>query len=234
MLVGNSIDSIDRRGKYIVFNFESGQRLVVHLRMTGRLRLYPPTSKRGKYDRLVLQIEGGVVTESSHLVLVDTRQFARADFLMAGSPNVHPGIAKLGPEADHLTETQLRRILARSHRPIKSLLLDQTAIAGLGNIYADESLHAAGVHPLTPADLVDRGHVRRLRIAINRILSKAIESCGTTFDSFSNLSGEAGGFAPYLTVYSRDGQPCTACQTPVERIVLSGRSAHFCPRCQPI
>ncbi len=231
-LSGAVIDSIDRRGKYILFTLHTGSRLIVHLRMTGRFRLHSPTVKRGTHDRLILLVEGGALTERSLLVLVDTRQFARADFLAAGSANAHPGIAKLGPEADHVTETQLRRILARSHRPIKSLLLDQTALAGLGNIYADEALHAAGIHPLTLSDLVDRGQVRRLRMAIGRILGQAILACGTTFDSFSDLSGEAGGFAPYLAVYSRTDSPCRTCHTPIQRITLSGRSAHFCPYCQ--
>lgn len=232
-LAGSVIDSITRRGKYIDFTFSNSTHLVVHLRMTGRFRLHPPSTKRGKYDRLTLLVEDGAVNEPSLLVLVDTRQFARADFLKEGSSRSHAGIAKLGPEANQVTETQLRRILARSHRPIKSLLLDQTALAGLGNIYADETLHASGIHPLTPSDLVDRGQIRRLRMSIIRILAQAIEACGTTFDTFSNLSGEAGGFAPYLKVYSRETQPCNSCQTPIERISLSGRSAHFCPRCQP-
>jgi formamidopyrimidine-DNA glycosylase len=231
-LSGAVIDSIDRHGKYIILAFHTGARLIVHLRMTGRFRLHLPNTKRGAHDRLSLLVEGGMLRERALLVLVDTRQFARADFLAIGSAKSHPGIAKLGPEADQVTETQLRRILARSHRPIKSLLLDQTALAGLGNIYADESLHASGIHPLTPCDLVDRGQVRRLRLAIGRILGQAILACGTTFDSFSDLSGEAGGFAPYLAVYSRTGSPCKTCQTPIQRITLSGRSAHFCPYCQ--
>ena len=233
MLLGAVIESIDRRGKYIIFTFQPGSRLIVHLRMTGRFRLHLPTAKRGAHDRLILLVEGGALSERSLLVLVDTRQFARAVFLVSGNVKAHPGIAKLGPEADHVTETQLRRILARSHRPIKSLLLDQTALAGLGNIYADESLHASGIHPLTPSDIVDRGQVRRLRSAISRILGQAILACGTTFDSFSDLSGEAGGFAPHLAVYSRTDSPCKTCQTPIQRITLSGRSAHFCSHCQP-
>ncbi len=232
-LSGGVINSISRRGKYIVFTFDTGMHLIVHLRMTGRFRLYPLTIKRGKYDRLVLLVEGGVLKESSLLTLVDTRQFARADLLYSGPARKHAGIAKLGPEADQITETKLRQILARSHRPVKSLLLDQTALAGLGNIYADEALHASGIHPQTPSDSVDRGQVRRLRLAVSRILGAAIEACGTTFDSFSDLSGEAGGFAPYLAVYSREGLPCIGCSTPIRRVMISGRSAHFCPRCQP-
>jgi formamidopyrimidine-DNA glycosylase len=232
-LAGSIIESISRRGKYIDFHLGARGHLIAHLRMTGRFRLHPVGTKRGKYDRLVVAVEGGELAEPSLLTLVDTRQFARADFLPSASTRSHPGIVKLGPEADRITETQLRRLLAKSRRPIKSLLLDQTAIAGLGNIYADECLHASGIHPLTASELVDRGQIRRLRTAMQRILTAAIEACGTTFDTFSDLSGDAGGFAPYLLVYSRMGQCCLTCGSTIERVVLSGRSAHYCPRCQP-
>lgn len=232
-LTGGVIQTISRRGKYIDVHLGSRGHLVVHLRMTGRFRLYPVGAKRGKYDRLVLTMDGGKLSGPSLLTLVDTRQFARADYLPSTSTRSHPGIGKLGPEADRVSETELRRILAKSRRPIKSLLLDQTAIAGLGNIYADECLHAAGVHPLVSSQIVDRGQIRRLRLAMQRILAAAIAACGTTFDSFSDLSGEAGGFAPFLRVYSRAGQPCLECSASIERLVLSGRSAHFCPTCQP-
>lgn len=232
-LTGSEIVSISRRGKYIDVNLGSRGHLIMHLRMTGRFRLYPAGKKREKHDRLILSIHGRALYGPSLLTLVDTRQFARADYLPSTSTRLHTGIGKLGPEADHVTETELRRILAKSKRPIKSLLLDQTAIAGLGNIYADECLHAAGIHPLASCELVDRAQVRRLRSAMQRILAAAIEACGTTFDTFSDLSGEAGGFAPFLHVYSRTGQPCLSCGSLIERIVLSGRSAHFCPSCQP-
>lgn len=232
-LAGSEIEAISRRGKYIDLQLGSRGHLIVHLRMTGRFRLYPVGEKRGKHDRLIIAVDGGALNGPSLLTLVDTRQFARADYLPSTSTRLHSGIAKLGPEADHVTETELRRILAKSRRPIKSLLLDQTAIAGLGNIYADECLYAVGIHPLTSSQIVDRGQIRRLRMSMHRILAAAIEACGTTFDTFSDLSGEAGGFAPFLRVYLRTGQPCLACATPIERLVLSGRSAHFCPACQP-
>jgi formamidopyrimidine-DNA glycosylase len=231
-LAERTIDTISRRGKYIIFSLRPGGLLVVHLRMTGRFRLYPADAKRGAHDRLILTVEEGPLESRALLTLVDARQFARADFIAEGQARQHPGIAKLGVEADQISETELRRVLANSHRPIKSLLLDQTALAGLGNIYADESLFAAGIHPLAPSDLIDRGQVRRLRLSMKRILNAAIEACGTTFDTFSDLSGKPGGFAPYLNVYSRTGQPCRVCGAAIDRIVLSGRSAHFCPHCQ--
>jgi formamidopyrimidine-DNA glycosylase len=233
-LTGRQVSAVSRRGKYIVISFYTSGHLVVHLRMTGRFRLLSRSAKRGRHDRLILDLDGGNVDKRRRLTLVDTRQFARADFLETGAEKKHPGIAKLGIEADHITETELRRVLARSHRPIKSLLLDQTALAGLGNIYADEALHGAGIHPLAPSDMIDRGQVRRLRLSIKSILDAAIKACGTTFDTFSDLSGEAGGFAPQLRVYSRTGLPCLSCGTTIERSVLSGRSTHFCPNCQSL
>ncbi len=233
-LAGREIAVVSRHGKYIVISFNKSGHLVVHLRMTGRFRLQSPDAKRGRHDRLVLEIDGGNLKGPGRLTLIDTRQFARADFLPTGYETKHPGIAKLGVEADQISETELRRVLARSHRPIKSLLLDQSALAGLGNIYADEALHGAGIHPLLPSDMIDRGEARRLRVSIRGVLTAAIEACGTTFDTFSDLAGEAGGFAPQLRVYSRTGLPCLSCGTTIERTVLSGRSAHFCPNCQTL
>jgi formamidopyrimidine-DNA glycosylase len=112
------------------------------------------------------------------------------------------------------------------------LLLDQTRIAGIGNIYADEALHAAGIRPTAIAARLGPQRVQRLHTAIVDILTRAIAACGTTFDTFSNLGGEAGGFGPQLLVYQRDGQPCHACGRPLKRIVIAGRGTHYCPRCQ--
>lgn len=229
---GRTISAITRRGKYIIMSLNPRGALVVHLRMTGRFRLYPASAKRGIHDRLIFEVADGPLPCPMLLTLIDTRQFARGDFLDDGAVRKHSGIAKLGAEADTISETELRRVLAKSSRPIKSLLLDQTALAGLGNIYADESLFLSGIHPLTPSNLIDRGQVRRLRSAMRRILQEAIDSCGTTIDSFSDLSGEAGGFAPRLKVYGRTEELCQVCRTPITRIVLAGRSAHFCPNCQ--
>jgi len=124
-------------------------------------------------------------------------------------------------------------LLARSRRPIKSALLDQTMIAGLGNIYADEALFASGIHPLTPCHAIPRPAATRLSRAIKRTLTVAIAAGGSTLRDYVNADGTAGGFQLRHRVYARTSQPCRRCRTSVERLVLSGRSTHFCPTCQP-
>jgi len=233
-LRGRIIEDVERRGKHMIFGLSGEAYLVLHLRMTGRLLLRAPRAGREPHDRLILALGGSRPASLRHLVLVDTRQFARVDFCPPGSLHLHPGLSKLGPEATEISEQQLCRLTARSQRPIKALLLDQRCLAGLGNIYADESLFAAGIHPAARCDLLDRRRLRRLRTAIHRILAAAIAACGTTFDTFSDLSGQAGGFAPRLKVYGRTGEPCRVCGRPIARMVIVGRGTHFCPRCQKI
>ncbi|MBI3873274.1 MAG: bifunctional DNA-formamidopyrimidine glycosylase/DNA-(apurinic or apyrimidinic site) lyase [candidate division Zixibacteria bacterium] len=231
-VAGRHIAAIERRGKYILFGLSGGHHLVMHLRMTGRLRLGSAPCVRGKYDRLILVLDGPESRQVRHLVLVDTRQFARADWCLPGALEQHSGLARLGPDALMATVEHLLRIMAGTHRPIKALLLDQHALAGLGNIYADEALFGARIHPTAPADSLRNARRQRLLGAIHAVLAAAVAACGTTFDTFSDLEGRSGGFAAQLKVYGRTGEPCLRCATPVARIVIIGRSSHFCPRCQ--
>ena len=142
---------------------------------------------------------------------------------------------RLGPEplSPSFTGNRLGRTLASSRSPLRSLLLDQRRVAGVGNIYAVEALWAARLHPARPSNTVDGRGAKTLHRAIRRILRQAIEARGTTLRDYRTAEGEQGGFAPALHAYGREGQPCLRCRTPVERLVLSGRSAFFCPRCQP-
>jgi formamidopyrimidine-DNA glycosylase len=229
---GQTIETVTRRGKFIVMMLSDRAHLVVHLRMTGRFRLRRATHSRDPHDRLILAVSGGRLKTPHHLVFVDTRQFGRVDWCAPGALDAHPGLARLGPDANKVTHADFRRILASSRRPIKPLLLDQTQVAGLGNIYVDESLHAARIHPETRSGTIGPQRVRRLHVVIGEILDAAIRACGTTFDTFSDLSGTAGGFAPQLTVYQRTGLPCISCARPIRRITLAGRGTHFCPQCQ--
>lgn len=231
-LKGRTIERVSRRGKYIVFHFSGDHHLILHLRLTGSLRLVRPDVPRGPHDRLVLVVSGGRLRSRRHLILRDMRQFARVEWCAPGALALHPALAKLGPEANELTTDLLKPILAASRRPVKTLLLDQTRLAGLGNIYVDESLFIARIHPLTPAHAISSRKAGRLTTAIVEILEAAIAACGTTFDTFSDLSGRAGGFAPRLQVYQRTGAPCPRCRTKLRRIAVGGRGTHFCPRCQ--
>lgn len=226
-LAGRTVEHIDRRGKYILTGLSGGHAMLTHLRMTGRLWVKPSPYRRGPHDRFVAELGSGRV-----LILSDARQFGRVEWVPAEMIDAHPSLSGLGPDALTIGLEELRTRLRQSRRPIKSLLLDQTRLAGLGNIYVDESLYAAGIRPTAPAAGLGRDRVRRLHDAIRDILERAIAACGTTFDTFSDLTGAAGGFGPQLLVYHRHGEPCRRCGTALRRIVVGGRGTHFCPRCQ--
>ncbi|MBD3297428.1 MAG: bifunctional DNA-formamidopyrimidine glycosylase/DNA-(apurinic or apyrimidinic site) lyase, partial [candidate division Zixibacteria bacterium] len=226
-LTGHAVTSITRRGKFILVGLSDDHTMVIHLRMTGRLWVKPLPYRRSPYDRCVIELASGRV-----LILADTRQFARVQWVGPGRLDTHPSLEILGPDALTIQLDELRVLLRQSRRPIKALLLDQTRIAGLGNIYVDESLHAAGIRPTVPSSRLGRERVIRLRAAIVDILTRAIAACGTTFDTFSDVGGEAGGFGPQLRVYHRHGQPCDQCGARIRRIVIAGRGTHYCPRCQ--
>ncbi len=224
---GRAVTNIARRGKFIVVGLTDDHTMVIHLRMTGRLWVKPLPYRRGPYDRCVIEL-------ASHraLILADTRQFARLQWVGPGQLDSHPSLQILGPDALTIGLDELRTILRQTRRPIKALLLDQIRIAGLGNIYVDESLHAAGIRPTVPSSRIGQERVIRLHTAIRDILTRAIAACGTTFDTFSDLGGQAGGFGPQLRIYHRHGQPCLQCGAIIRRIVVAGRGTHFCPRCQ--
>ncbi|MEW5702404.1 MAG: bifunctional DNA-formamidopyrimidine glycosylase/DNA-(apurinic or apyrimidinic site) lyase [Candidatus Zixiibacteriota bacterium] len=231
-IVARTIAAVSRRGKYIIIRMTGGCHLVIHLRMTGHLRLRSNRIGRGPHDRLILTLRGPGSRRSRQLVLVDTRQFARADYCPPGGLLQHQGLSRLGPEATDIGDEELHGIAARSRRSIKALLLDQHVMAGLGNIYADEALFAAGIHPAALCHRLGRTRLIRLRTEMERILAAAIAACGTTFDTFSDLTGQAGGFAPKLMVYGRTGEPCRVCGHSIKRMVIVGRGTHYCPGCQ--
>lgn len=226
-LAGKGITAVSRRGKYIIIHLTNDHAIVAHLRMTGRLWVKAEPYQRDPHDRLIVTLSSGRC-----LVLNDSRQFARFDWRAPGTLDSHPGLAKLGPEAPEITAAELRAICHQAHRPIKALLLDQTRLAGLGNIYADEALFKAGIRPTTMASSLGPKRVARLHESIQTILARAIEACGTTVDTFSDVEGTSGGFAPYLMVYRRTGEPCRVCHSAIRRIALAGRGTHYCNRCQ--
>ena len=143
------------------------------------------------------------------------------------------GMSRIGPEPFEV-KLQVFQKMLQSARPIKSLLLDQTRLVGVGNIYADESLHAAGIHPSQHAITLSKSRAGKLLREIVRVLQESIAQGGTTFSDYRDPYGDRGKFRRMLTVYQRDGEPCRRCKTPIERIVLTGRSSHFCPNCQEL
>lgn len=242
-LLGRTITAIDRRGKRIVFTLEDTSRFYIHLGMSGRLTVESPDASMMPHTHLVVTVGSGQWAVGSknatahrpppaadyHLRFRDPRRFGGVWWLgKDGSCD-----DRMGPEPLELKAGELARRLGGTTRAIKNALLDQRLIAGLGNIYVDESLFAAGTHPLTPADQLSRDQVVQLGRAIKTVLRRAIRHRGSTLRDYVDAEGQAGGFQKVHRVYGREGQPCVACQSPIQRIVLGGRSTHFCPKCQP-
>lgn len=228
-LRGRALVGLSRRGKYLFLHLDDGSRLLLHLGMTGRLLLQANSCSPSPHVHLVLELAAG-----GRLVFQDIRRFGQLAFY---PPGVEPEItAQLGPEpwAPELTPAVLAARAAGHRRPIKNFLLDGRYLAGLGNIYACESLFAAGIHPRTPAAALTLTAWERLLREIRRILQEAIAAGGTTIINFADCEGQAGLFALQLQVYGRAGEPCPRCQERIVREVLAGRSTFFCPQCQPL
>mgnify|MGYP001050243894 CR=1 FL=1 len=220
-LPGQSFEKIGRRGKFLLAKL-SHDTLIVHLRMSGDLLVEPLDAPLPKHHRLVVELEDGW-----RLALNDTRKFARV-WLVQDPQTV---LGKLGPEPfdPALTASAFYAILQRSHRQLKPLLLDQSVIAGLGNIYTDEALHLAGLHPLSAASSVSEERAALLLETIRRVLQSGIHHHGASIDWVYR----GGDFQNHFMVYQRTGAPCNACGTPIRRIVVGQRGTHFCPKCQP-
>jgi formamidopyrimidine-DNA glycosylase len=220
-LAGRTVVDIARRAKRIVFTLDDGNRFYVHLGMTGRLTLTEPTATLEPHTHLLINFA------RIQLRFRDPRRFGGIWWL---GKERHD--AKLGPEPLTTRPQQLARRLGNTRRAIKNALLDQSLLAGLGNIYVDESLFRAGVHPLTLAADLSDAQVARLNRAIKFTLRKAIRHRGSTLRDYFDANGDPGRFKAMHTVYDRAGEPCRVCRTEIERIVVGGRSTHFCPRCQ--
>lgn len=226
-----TVEAVERRGKNVLLRLDSGDRVAVNLGMTGRLLPFPepPRGKRRPTHPAVRFRfrDGGV------LVFDDVRRFGTVECLEPGEWAERD--ERMGPEPldDELTAERLHADLSRSRSPLRSWLLDQRKIAGVGNIYANEAAWAARIHPRRPARTVTPDEARELRAALRRILAGAIRDGGTTIRDYRNASGEEGDFARQLSVYGREDEPCPRCGTPVERTVFGNRSAFLCPTCQP-
>lgn len=234
---GCRIAGLRRRGKFVVIDLDGGPdercgALLIHLRMSGRLVLEP--LGRPQHLRVTFSLsEGGQQTESKRLYFYDTRKFGR--IWLVQDPTAVVG--DLGPEplAEGFTQAAFHALLAKRRGMLKPLLLNQRFLAGLGNIYADEALFLARLHPQRKADTLSRAEILRLYQAIQSVLEGAIEHHGTTFDGvFVRPQGEEGRQQEKLNVYGQAGMPCPRCGTPIERIVVGGRGTHFCPHCQPL
>ena len=230
-IVGQRFTKFGRRGKYMLLGLASGDTLIVHLRMTGKLQLEPVNVEPKKHTRVVLQLD-----DERSLHYNDPRKFGR----MWLAPDPVAVVGQLGPEPLSLefTPLGLAQKLAGRKASIKALLLDQRIVAGIGNIYADECLFRAGIHPARNGGSLTSMEIAALHEAIRAVLTRSIQQRGSSLGSSSlqnylRLNGAKGEFQEEHQVFQRTGQPCYRCGRPIERIVLAQRSTHFCPRCQP-
>ena len=229
--VGNAaFTAIDRRGKYLLLRLSNGHTIVSHLRMEGQYSVEPLNATPHKHTEIIFELSDDRV-----LFYNDTRRFGRMTLATTHHETVDvPALGKLGPEptANELTLTDMVAKFARSKKSVKSFLLDQAQIAGIGNIYADEVLWQSQIHPETPANCLSEAQLATLREKIISEMARAIAHHGTTVHSFSNVFGEVGQFQNELQAYGRVDQPCLRCGTPLVKIKVGQRGTTFCPFCQ--
>lgn len=228
-LEGERVSAVERRGKYLIVRFDSGRVLLIHLRMTGSLRHAPRGSVGDDtHRRAVLSMENG-----SDVVYRDVRRFGTWELLEPDDVASYLA-SRLGPEPlDALTATSLGARLAGRRTPLKAALLDQRTVAGLGNIYVDEALWHARLHPLRPAGSIDASEVRRLHRAVRLALRRGIERQGASLRDYALPDGASGSMQDEFRVYGREGEPCDRCGSPLAKIRVAGRGTWFCPSCQP-
>lgn len=225
-LIGQEISGLGRRGKYLIFNLASGEVLVIHLKMSGSLLLKPASAEPDKFTRAIICLDNEI-----GLFFRDPRKFG-AMWLLEDENTV---AGKLGPEPleASFTPQLLAEHLNNRTASIKALLCDQSFVAGIGNMYADEALFAARIHPLRPGRSLARNEIERLHHAIQQVLRAAIGKKGASVNAYFRPGGEVGTAHFHFQVAHRGGEPCPLCGTPVQRIPIRKRGSYFCPKCQP-
>lgn len=230
VLHNKRVQAVERRGKYLLLMLTDDWVLVVHLRMTGRLQYVRPGEEIDRFAHIHFQLDNG-----DCLIYADTRTLGTLHLLPQTELGQIRGLAGLGPEplSAEFTIPYFCDMLAKRQSKIKSLLLNQQYVAGLGNIYVDESLAIAGIHPERTAASLTNDEVKALFAAINQVIGDGIDHGGTTLRDYLNAEGKRGSHQQHLLVYGRKDEPCRRCGTPIRRIELGGRGTHFCPQCQP-
>ena len=237
---GRVIESLARRGKYLLLRLEGDLSLIMHLRMTGNLLLVEHGDLVAAVDEDAFRpVEDPYMRARFHLDdgrelrFSDARRFGEA-FLLPNERVEERFTGRLGiePFSDQFTTEAIERIATGRRAPLKSFLLDQAGIAGIGNIYADEALWRAELHPLSPAGSMRREHAEALREGVIEALRAGIEGGGASIDDYLDSRGRRGAMQDEFLVHTREGQPCYRCETPIRRILVSGRSTYFCPGCQ--
>jgi formamidopyrimidine-DNA glycosylase len=225
-VVGARIEGVERRGKYLAMRLDTGSFIVVHLRMTGALLHRVSDAEPDRFLRAVLELDDG-----TELRFTDIRKFGGFWLVDDVSEAVVGG---LGPEplSEGFTVELLAAALRGRKTPVKSILLDQSRIAGIGNIYADEACFAAGIDPRRLGGTIKKPQVVRLHKAIQDVLMFGVESRGASFRDYQDVEGKDGNMQMHVKVFRRTGKPCYECGSTIQRVVIGGRSTHFCPKCQ--
>ncbi|MBI4161429.1 MAG: bifunctional DNA-formamidopyrimidine glycosylase/DNA-(apurinic or apyrimidinic site) lyase [Acidobacteria bacterium] len=228
-LRGARFTAARRRSKYLLLDTDSGRTLLIHLGMTGQIWVTEAARPRRPHEHVVFALEGG-----RDLRFADSRRFGTILVVPTDRLDRHPRLDGLGPEPFDvgLTGERLRGAARGRTRPVKNFLIDTRQVAGIGNIYACEALHRAGIDPRRPAGRIGAARWERLLSALREVLEEAIRAGGTTFRDYLKADGDVGSFAVSLRVYDRAGRPCPRCGRRIRRIVLAGRSTFYCSRCQ--
>lgn len=227
-LIGSTFVAVRRHGKYLLLDTDGPNSLLAHLGMTGRLRLHTAGEPRALHTHLVLGLG------KRELRFVDARRFGLLDVVKRVDERIHPALAVLGPDAlNEGVEPESLRAQALARRTtLKAFVLDQSVLAGVGNIYASEALWRAKLRPTTRTKRLTVASAARLTTAIREVLERALDNGGTTLSDFVDADGTEGNNADYLWVYDREGLPCPRCKTVIKRSVLQGRATYYCPTCQ--
>jgi len=229
VLTSKTIVNLTRRGKYLLFHLDNQQIMVVHLRMTGRLSYVAPGIGMDKFTRIIFKLDNG-----DRLLYADTRTLGTLYLLTPDELWRISGLANMGPEPLSLefSLSYITEMLKKRHGNIKAVLLNQKYIGGLGNIYVDESMAIAGIHPERIASSLTNCEIEGLFHAINKVIEDGITHGGTTFRDYRDGSGQKGSHQQHLVVYGRKAAPCFTCGTPIVWKSIAGRGTHFCPECQ--
>ena len=229
-LTGRTFTEALRRGKYLILALDNGDRLVIHLRMTGEVLVAPAEYPAGKHTHVIVTLSDG-----NRILYTDVRRFGRMWYLRADGDDV-TGTAKLGPEPDDkcVTAAFLKKRVGKRWCPVKEALLDQSVVAGIGNIYSDEILFEARVHPETPCALLTAPAWRRLAAAIPSVIDRAVDENETTPEEYLAGKGHEYRNTPFLKVYGHAGKLCPVCGKTLEKTVIAARTSVFCPKCQKL
>jgi formamidopyrimidine-DNA glycosylase len=245
LVEGQKVIDIQRRGKVLIIELGNQYSLLIHLKMTGQLILVEKDGKRfggGHPTKSMIEKLPDASTRvifsfktKDKLFFNDQRKFGWIKVVPNGEVNQDVLLARLGPEplSDEFTITDFRRAIANRRAPIKAVILDQSTLAGVGNIYVDEALHLAKIHPATQAAKLNKSRVQRLHQAIIAVLKLSISHGGTSFTHYVNALGLKGDYLQHARAFRRTGEPCPVCGTPITKIRIAGRGTHVCLRCQP-